>query len=63
MDGTMLSIEKWHRLSIRYCFAVDALRRTLDELALLQRVEPVRGAGTGCERETYVCTYAPVREG
>lgn len=34
-DGIMLSIEKWHRLSIRYCFAVHALRRTL-ESALLQ---------------------------
>lgn len=35
MSAIMLFIEKWHRLSIRYCFAVDALRRTL-ESSLLQ---------------------------
>lgn len=54
MRAIMLSIEKWHRLSMRYCFVVDALRRTL-EPALSFR--PVRGAGTDVkEKRTYVRT-------
>lgn len=54
MRAIMLFIEKWHRLSMRYCFVVDALRRTL-EPALSFR--PVRGAGTDVkEKRTYVRT-------
>lgn len=53
-DTLMLSIEKWHRLSISYCFV--APQRTL-ESALLQAA--VRGgAGTDVkEKRTYVYIY------
>lgn len=59
MSTLMLSIGRWHCSSISYCFAVDALRRTALESALLR---PVRGAGTDVkEKRMYACTL--VHEG